>query len=198
MADRLRMGAGAPLRCAIYTRKSTEEGLDQDFNSLDAQREARKALRQYVIRVEVGPDAIAITVQLTALGLINSSDEPTVAEVPIGSVKVGKQLKLILSPGTGTSAHRPDPGLVKLLAQATALRQKVAETEASTFRDLASELGYSREYAADLLRVSFLAPDIQTRILDGSQPESLTRSALMKAASLPLDWSLQREALGFS
>ena len=27
-------------RCAIYTRKSTDEGLDQDFNSLDAQREA--------------------------------------------------------------------------------------------------------------------------------------------------------------
>jgi DNA invertase Pin-like site-specific DNA recombinase len=29
-----------PIRCAIYTRKSTEEGLEQDFNSLDAQREA--------------------------------------------------------------------------------------------------------------------------------------------------------------
>ena len=29
-----------PLRCAIYTRKSTEEGLEQAFNSLDAQREA--------------------------------------------------------------------------------------------------------------------------------------------------------------
>ena len=28
------------LRCAIYTRKSSEEGLDQDFNSLHAQREA--------------------------------------------------------------------------------------------------------------------------------------------------------------
>lgn len=28
------------VRCAIYTRKSSEEGLDQDFNSLDAQREA--------------------------------------------------------------------------------------------------------------------------------------------------------------
>lgn len=27
-------------RCAVYTRKSTDEGLDQDFNSLDAQREA--------------------------------------------------------------------------------------------------------------------------------------------------------------
>ncbi len=29
-----------PVRCAIYTRKSTEEGLEQEFNSLDAQREA--------------------------------------------------------------------------------------------------------------------------------------------------------------
>lgn len=31
------------LRCAIYTRKSTDEGLDQAFNSLDAQREACEA-----------------------------------------------------------------------------------------------------------------------------------------------------------
>lgn len=30
-------------RCAIYTRKSTEEGLDQDFNTLDAQRAACEA-----------------------------------------------------------------------------------------------------------------------------------------------------------
>jgi len=32
--------ATAPVRCAIYTRKSTDEGLDRDFNSLDNQREA--------------------------------------------------------------------------------------------------------------------------------------------------------------
>ncbi|RZJ45398.1 MAG: recombinase family protein [Brevundimonas sp.] len=32
--------AARPLRCAIYTRKSTEEGLDQDYNSLHAQRDA--------------------------------------------------------------------------------------------------------------------------------------------------------------
>jgi site-specific DNA recombinase len=33
-------------RCAIYTRKSSEEGLEQDFNSLDAQREACAAFVQ--------------------------------------------------------------------------------------------------------------------------------------------------------
>ena len=32
-----------PVRCAIYTRKSSEEGLEQPFNSLDAQREAAEA-----------------------------------------------------------------------------------------------------------------------------------------------------------
>jgi site-specific DNA recombinase len=32
-----------PVRCAVYTRKSTEEGLDQPFNSLEAQREAAQA-----------------------------------------------------------------------------------------------------------------------------------------------------------
>jgi site-specific DNA recombinase len=31
------------LRCAIYTRVSTDQGLEKDFNSLDAQREASEA-----------------------------------------------------------------------------------------------------------------------------------------------------------
>ncbi len=31
------------VRCAIYTRKSSEDGLEQEFNSLDAQREACEA-----------------------------------------------------------------------------------------------------------------------------------------------------------
>jgi site-specific DNA recombinase len=37
-------------RCATYTCKSPEEGLEQDFNSLHAQREAREAF----IRVKPG------------------------------------------------------------------------------------------------------------------------------------------------
>ena len=33
----------ADVRCAVYTRKSTEDGLEQEFNSLDAQRDAGEA-----------------------------------------------------------------------------------------------------------------------------------------------------------
>ncbi len=35
--------SGRTLRCAVYTRKSSEEGLEQEFNSLHAQREACEA-----------------------------------------------------------------------------------------------------------------------------------------------------------
>ena len=31
------------LRCAVYTRKSTDEGLDQEYNSIDAQRDTGHA-----------------------------------------------------------------------------------------------------------------------------------------------------------
>jgi site-specific DNA recombinase len=36
-------GAKPVLKCAVYTRKSTDEGLDQEFNTLDAQRESGEA-----------------------------------------------------------------------------------------------------------------------------------------------------------
>jgi site-specific DNA recombinase len=42
-SDSPRSSRSGRIRCAIYTRKSSEEGLEQEFNSLDAQREACEA-----------------------------------------------------------------------------------------------------------------------------------------------------------
>ena len=42
-SDRRQPPSIKPLRCAIYTRVSTEHGLDQEFNSLDAQYDAASA-----------------------------------------------------------------------------------------------------------------------------------------------------------
>ena len=39
----MKPAAKKPQRCAIYTRVSTENGLEQEFNSLHAQREAAQA-----------------------------------------------------------------------------------------------------------------------------------------------------------
>jgi len=46
MAKRVLQAAPTRHRCGIYTRKSTEEGLEQEFNTLDAQREAGEAYVQ--------------------------------------------------------------------------------------------------------------------------------------------------------
>jgi site-specific DNA recombinase len=43
VTDPTNVNAPKPIRCAVYTRKSTEEGLGQAFNSLDAQRESAEA-----------------------------------------------------------------------------------------------------------------------------------------------------------
>jgi len=46
---------GSTVRCAIYTRKSSDEGLEQEFNSLDAQREACEAYRDSLLRAQSEP-----------------------------------------------------------------------------------------------------------------------------------------------
>ena len=46
------------VRCAIYARKSTEEGLSQPFNSLDAQRESAEAY----ISSQIGAGVTAVAV----------------------------------------------------------------------------------------------------------------------------------------
>jgi hypothetical protein len=50
-------GKKGVVRCAIYTRKSTDEGLEQEFNSLDAQRESAEASR-IDLTTAVSPEAI--------------------------------------------------------------------------------------------------------------------------------------------
>lgn len=46
------------LRCAVYTRKSTDEGLEKEFNSLDAQREFLRGIHclPAIGRLGAGPD----------------------------------------------------------------------------------------------------------------------------------------------
>ncbi|MEO0419067.1 MAG: recombinase family protein [Pseudomonadota bacterium] len=55
----------------------------------------------------------------------------------------------------------------------------------------------SSPYDRAILRLAFLAPDIQRAILDGRQPRHLNLEALRKL-DIPLAWSAQRKALGFA
>jgi hypothetical protein len=49
-----------------------------------------------------------------------------------------------------------------------------------------------------LVRLSYLAPDITEAILDGRQPPDLTAEKLLEHSRLPLAWPDQRTLLGFA
>jgi DNA invertase Pin-like site-specific DNA recombinase len=95
------------------------------------------------------------------------------------------------------SAAVPNPSLLDLLQQATSLRECVLANRTKSIRQLAREKGIGQSFFARLLRLNYLAPDIQAAIVDGTQPPGLTRH-MMLYSSLPLDWEQQRQLMGFN
>ena len=57
--------------------------------------------------------------------------------------------------------------------------------------DAAPATSYNRK----LISLAFLAPDLQSAILDGRQPRTMTLGGLMDA-DVPLSWKKQREMFG--
>jgi hypothetical protein len=66
------------------------------------------------------------------------------------------------------------------------------------FAALAKRESVSPSYFTRVVRLSYLAPDITQRILDGHQPRDLTAEKLLEHSRLPLAWHDQRTALGFA
>ena len=73
-------------RCAVYTRKSTEYGLDQDFNSLDAQREAG----EHMIASQAGNGWILLKDQYDDGGYSGGTLERPALQRLMGDIRAGK------------------------------------------------------------------------------------------------------------
>ena len=95
----------------------------------------------------------------------------------------------------GSEPARVDNALVRLLLRAHAIRARVINEPSITLREIAAEEGISNSYVTRLVRITFLAPDIVTAILGGSQPPQLTANRLMENSRLPLEWASQRKLL---
>lgn len=105
----------------------------------------------------------------------------------------GPDLRFAIAPGQQVEPARKDTTLIKLMATAHAAGRLVIEGEPS---DLVAN--YSKAHLTRMARLSFLAPDIVSAILEGRQPVDLTTRRLLRATNIPLDWAEQREFLGFS
>jgi site-specific DNA recombinase len=78
--------ARAKVRCAVYTRKSSEEGLEQAFNSLDAQREACEA---YITSQKHEGWAVLATLYDDGAYSGGTMDRPALQRL-LGDIRVGK------------------------------------------------------------------------------------------------------------
>ena len=94
-------------------------------------------------------------------------------------------------------AGRPDPNLVSLLKQAADLKQYMLDQRSKSISQLAAEKRLGPSFFARLVRLNYLAPDIQAAIYDGTQPATLTRHRVL-FGSMPLDWEQQRQLMGFN
>ena len=110
--------------------------------------------------------------------------------------RTGKEMKFIVN---GDREERPaDPSLVRLVVRAHRLARRLAEKPGSTLEDAAAQQNMGGPYAARLIRLNYLAPDIVAAILGGKQPADLTANKLMVDTRFPVDWRAQRAAFGFA
>lgn len=83
-----RSSSGPPnvVRCAVYTRKSTEEGLDQEFNSLDNQRESG----EHYIRAQEGQGWVCLPTRYDDGGFTGGNMERPALQRLLADIEAGK------------------------------------------------------------------------------------------------------------
>ena len=93
---------------------------------------------------------------------------------------------------------KPDRALIRLVVRAHRFHDMLVRHKGGKFGDLAKSERLNRSYFSQLLRLTYLAPDITTAILNGHQPAGLTTTTLIERADLPMSWREQRRTLGFA
>ena len=116
--------------------------------------------------------------------------------VPVCAISAERWPLVHIAPRALPEGSRPDKALVALVGKARAAQRLVEENRDCSMESLATQLHCKPGHFSRLIRLNYLAPDIITAILDGTQPATLNRDGLLKA-NLPMDWALQRKLLGF-
>jgi hypothetical protein len=105
--------------------------------------------------------------------------------------------KTVVTPmadGVAPVTTRADPALVKALARAFRYQRLLDEGRYASISEMAAAEKLERGYLGTLLRLTLLAPDIVSAILDGRQPEGLTCAVLVGGG--PVGWDAQRNTFG--
>ena len=145
--------------------------------------------RKRTVHIEVGTDARSYI-----------SGGQRVTLVPL-TIKHRQNRKLLIPPApdaTGAAGGFDAP-MIKTLGKAFYWKRLIDEGVYPTTADLARALKVETGWAAEVLRMTMLAPDIVEAIFEGRQPRHLNLHTLRgRQDLLPRDWAEQRRLLGFT
>ena len=175
-------------------------------------RQKQCALTALIKRIELSQERLKIVLrgpevrrflEWNGVGLYRGSKDEwqrphhcEVIDVPAGTVRIKRSLALPIKQRPADLKTVPNAKLVGLIRDARAAQALIDADRDSRPALLAARLRCGQTRFARLVRLNYLAPDIVTSILDGTQPQELTRRKLIQS-DLPMDWALQRRMFGF-
>jgi len=127
---------------------------------------------------------------------VQNDDSGIVVNVPLTLKKRGGRKEVVLPQAFASdSPMRPShqEALVIAIARAHRWQKLLDDGKFESVSDLAREIGLDVSFAARLLRLTLLAPDIVEMILMGEEPSGLSFTMLTK--QLPMLWGEQGEKL---
>ncbi len=145
--------------------------------------------RKRTVHIEVGTDARSYI-----------SGGQRVTLVPL-TIKHRQNRKLLIPPAPDATGAEGgfDAPMIKTLGKAFYWKRLIDEGVYPTTADLARALKVETGWAAEVLRMTMLAPDIVEAIFEGRQPRHLNLHTLRgRQDLLPRDWGEQRRLLGFT
>jgi site-specific DNA recombinase len=110
--------------------------------------------------------------------------------------RVGREMKMLVE--NADDQTEADRALLRIVARAHDIQECLIQKSGLTLHAIASQEHVTPGYVSRLLRLSSLAPDVITAIVNGKNPRQLTAKKLMRLAlEIPVDWTAQRKLLGF-
>jgi ParB-like chromosome segregation protein Spo0J len=129
---------------------------------------------------------------MTKATVLETSDHGLVVDVPLKLKKRAGRKEVILTDAFGDGAIERMPhqeALVVALARAHRWQRLLDDGKFKSVSDLAREIGLDVSFAARLLRLTLLAPNIVEAILMGEEPSGLSLTMLTKQQ--PVVWEEQ-------
>ena len=117
--------------------------------------------------------------------------------VPLTLRRYGGRKLVIVPEGGGVPVRAkptPDDTLLKALARAHRWKRMLESGQVASLNELSEAEKINPSYLTRIYRLTLLAPDIVTAILDGRQPRTLQLADLMD--DMPVEWHRQRERYG--